>query len=140
SVRHERGRHRRRRQWWHGYRCQRQRAHRPDSERQLGRGVRGGRDRDSGHRGTGQAVNATNDSGTLATIKAVNSGTNSGIHATSNGRGGVFGGSLAQIQLTPRSGATHPKGGSRGDLYADKSGRLWFCKKGGTTATWHQIA
>jgi hypothetical protein len=90
--------------------------------------------------GAGQGVNATNDSGTLATIKAVNSGTNSGIHATSNGRGGVFGGSLAQIQLTPGSGATHPKGGSRGDLYADKNGRLWFCKKGGTTATWHQVA
>ena len=90
--------------------------------------------------GGGQAVNATNNSGTLATIKAVNSGTNSGIHATSNGRGGVFGGSLAQIQLSPGSGATHPKGGSRGDLYADKNGRLWFCKKGGTTATWHQIA
>jgi hypothetical protein len=90
--------------------------------------------------GTGQAVNATNNSSTLATIKAVNSGTNSGIHATSKGRGGVFGGSLAQVQLTPGSGSTHPKGGSRGDLYADKTGRLWFCKKGGTTATWHQIA
>ncbi len=88
----------------------------------------------------GQGINATNDSGTLATIKAVNSGTNSGIHATSNGRGGVFGGTLAQIQLSPGSGATHPKGGSRGDLYADKNGRLWFCKKGGTTATWHQVA
>lgn len=90
--------------------------------------------------GDGQGVSATNDSGTLATIKAVNSGTNSGIHATSNGRGGVFGGKVAQIQLTPGSGATHPKGGSRGDLYADKNGRLWFCKKGGTTATWHQVA
>jgi hypothetical protein len=90
--------------------------------------------------GTGQAVSATNNSGTLATIKAVNSGTNSGIHATSQGRGGVFGGNLAQVQLTPGSGSTHPKGGSRGDLYADKTGRLWFCKKGGTTATWHQIA
>jgi len=90
--------------------------------------------------GSGQAVSATNNSGTLATIKAVNSGTNSGIHATSQGRGGVFGGNLAQIQLTPGSGATHPKGGSRGDLYADKTGRLWFCKTGGTTATWHQIA
>lgn len=90
--------------------------------------------------GSGQAVSATNNSGTLATIKAVNSGTNSGIHATSQGRGGVFGGSLAQIQLTPGSGSTHPKGGSRGDLYADKTGRLWFCKTGGTTATWHQLA
>jgi hypothetical protein len=33
-----------------------------------------------------------------------------------------------------------PLGGVRGDLYADKTGRLWFCKKSGTTATWHQIA
>jgi hypothetical protein len=89
---------------------------------------------------TGQAILATNASNTLATIKATNAGTNAGIHATSAGRGGVFGGTLAQIQLSPGSGATHPTGGAKGDLYADKNGRLWFCKKGGTTATWHQIA
>jgi hypothetical protein len=52
----------------------------------------------------------------------------------------VFSGGAAQVHLVPGSNLTHPKGGKRGDLYADKTGRLWFCKKGGTTATWHQIA
>ena len=60
--------------------------------------------------GSGQAVSATNDSSTLATIKAVNSGTNSGIHATSLGRGGVFGGNQAQIQLTPGIRRDPPQG------------------------------
>jgi hypothetical protein len=89
---------------------------------------------------SGQAIVAGNSSDNKATIKATNGGKDSGIHATSKGRGGVFGGNAAQIQLTPGTGATHPRSGSRGDLYADKNGRLWFCKKGGTTATWHQIA
>jgi hypothetical protein len=57
-----------------------------------------------------------------------------------SGRGGIFSGSAAQVQLSPGSKATHPKNGTRGDLYADSTGRLWFCKKGGGTATWHQIA
>ena len=33
-------------------------------------------------------------------------------------------------------GATHPTGGKAGDLYVDKTARLWFCKAGGATATW----
>ena len=53
------------------------------------------------------------------------------------GRGGVFIGDLAQVQLVPSSASTHPTTGTRGDLFADKSGRLWFCK-GGTT--WRQLA
>jgi hypothetical protein len=89
----------------------------------------------------GQGVTATNNSATNAAVKAANSGTGNGIHATSSGgRGGVFGGAPAQIQLTPGSRSTHPTSGRRGDLYADKTGRLWFCKKSGTHATWHQIA
>jgi len=60
--------------------------------------------------------------------------------ASTKARGGVFSGGAAQIQLQPGTGSTHPKGGVRGDLYADKTGRLWFCKKSGSTATWHQLA
>jgi hypothetical protein len=56
------------------------------------------------------------------------------------GRGGVFSGVAAQVHLAPGAGATHPKSGKRGDLYADKNGRLWFCKKTGNPALWHQIA
>jgi len=53
------------------------------------------------------------------------------------GRGGVFIGDLAQAQLVASTAATHPRSGLRGDLFVDKSGRLWFCK-GGTT--WRQLA
>jgi hypothetical protein len=56
------------------------------------------------------------------------------------GRGGVFAGPAAQVRLSPGPLATHPRSGSRGDLYADAKGRLWFCKTGGSTASWHQIA
>lgn len=83
-------------------------------------------------------------SGTLSTASAVvagmNTSTGPGLHATSShGRGGIFAGGAAQVQLTP-AGSSHPKSGQRGDLYADAAGRLWYCKKTGATATWHQIA
>jgi len=54
-----------------------------------------------------------------------------------NGRGGVFTGSRAQVRLVPSSATTHPSSGQAGDLFLDKSKRLWFCK-GGTT--WKQLA
>jgi hypothetical protein len=74
-------------------------------------------------------------------IVASNSGTGPGIKATGvSGRGGIFAGSLAQVQLTAGSKSTHPTTGTRGDLYADSTGRLWFCKTTGSKATWHQIA
>ena len=59
-----------------------------------------------------------------------------GVAAQDLGRGGVFSGKAAQLMLGPVS-ATHPVSGQMGDLFADTSGRLWFCK-GGTT--WKQIA
>jgi hypothetical protein len=65
------------------------------------------------------------------------------VHATAggaNGRGGLFAGTAAQVRLSPGKLKTHPKSGATGDLYADSTGRLWFCKKGGATATWHQVA
>ena len=63
-----------------------------------------------------------------------------GSGSGASGRGGVFSGAVAQVRLSPGSRSTHPTSGSRGDLYADSTGRLWFCKKGGNTAVWHQIA
>ncbi|KAA1421197.1 hypothetical protein F0U44_02480 [Nocardioides humilatus] len=56
------------------------------------------------------------------------------------GRGGVFTGASAQVNLTPGALATHPTNGTKGDLYADSTGRLWFCKVGGSSATWAQVA
>lgn len=53
------------------------------------------------------------------------------------GRGGVFTGPAAPLQLTPSTATTHPASGGAGDLFVDKSKRLWFCK-GGTT--WKQLA
>jgi hypothetical protein len=61
-----------------------------------------------------------------------------GIVGRSNaGRGGQFIGKLAQVRLYPSTASTHPASGARGDLFVDKSGRLWFCR-GGTS--WKQLA
>jgi len=49
-----------------------------------------------------------------------------------SGRGGRFSGQKAQIRLDPSTAATHPASGLAGDLFVDKSKRLWFCK-GGTS-------
>jgi hypothetical protein len=85
---------------------------------------------------TGSVISASLSTA-AATVAVANTNAGPGVHATStSGRGGIFGGAAAQIQLTP-AGATHPKSGQRGDLYADTTGRLWYCK--GST-TWHQIA
>jgi hypothetical protein len=77
-------------------------------------------------------------------VRAGGSGTAGvGVNASGSGaggRGGVFAGAAAQIQLAPGANATHPRAGKRGDLYADKNGRLWFCKTTGNNALWHQIA
>jgi hypothetical protein len=94
----------------------------------------------TGNGATGVGVSAS-VTGTAPAVQAANASSGAGVQgASKTGRGGVFSGSAAQVQLTPGTGSTHPKSGKRGDLYADKTGRLWFCKKGGTTATWHQIA
>jgi len=56
------------------------------------------------------------------------------------GRGASFSGALAQVHLAPGSSASHPGTGETGDLYCDRSGRLWFCKTGGTHPTWKRLA
>ncbi len=60
-------------------------------------------------------------------------GTGSGVYGQSdNGRGGRFKGKAAQIRLEPATTTTHPASGEAGDIYLDKSKRLWLCK-GGTS-------
>lgn len=83
--------------------------------------------------GVAIGVNATGATAVLAT------GTMQGVKAHGDSRGGVFSGAAAQVHLAPGSQSTHPKSGERGDLYVDKTGRLWYCKNGGASATWHQI-
>lgn len=110
------------------------------------------------HRSTGVGVfgQAENPKGTgvrgLATTGVRGSGdsTSGGVGVLGEGnvavrgngvvRGGVFKGASAQVQLVAGTGSTHPKAGQRGDLYVDKTGRLWFCKTGGSTAAWKEIA
>jgi hypothetical protein len=53
------------------------------------------------------------------------------------GRGGLFSGRAAQLRLAPASTTSHPASGLPGDLFLDKSHRLWFCKGG---VTWVKLA
>ena len=47
-----------------------------------------------------------------------------------SGRGGRFSGRKAQVRLEPSGAASHPASGAAGDLFVDRSRRLWFCKGG----------
>ena len=60
--------------------------------------------------------------------------------SSTNARGIVSASKLAQLQLTPGTQTTHPKAGAAGDLFVDKSARLWFCKATGSPATWVKLA
>jgi hypothetical protein len=80
-------------------------------------------------------------SGNAAGVNGDNSGQGPGVHGQSaHGRGGQFVGAIAQIQLVAGTQPTHPTSGTRGDMYVDSTGRLWFCKTSGTHATWKQLA
>jgi hypothetical protein len=57
---------------------------------------------------------------------------------SSSGRGGVFSGGAAQLRLIPGAGV--PASGQTGDLFVDSAGHLHYCKAGGSTATWVQLA
>jgi hypothetical protein len=57
--------------------------------------------------------------------------------SSATGRGGLFSGKVANLRLTPADDASHPATGLTGDLFVDKSGRLWFCKGG---SSWVQVA
>jgi trimeric autotransporter adhesin len=104
--------------------------------------------------GTGPALRATTGSGSGASGTGCVVGDSheaTGVLGLSNGgdgvrghskagRGGNFAGGAAQIKLTPGSLASHPVPGETGDIYCDKTGRLWFCKKGSSNAGWKLIA
>ena len=89
---------------------------------------------------TNQALWAkiTQSNNPKAAFRAETPGAGPAINAVSAlGAGGLFSGKTAQIQLVPSTASTHPASGTAGQLFVDKSNRLWFCK-GGTS--WHQLA
>lgn len=58
-----------------------------------------------------------------------------------DGVGGLFEGTKANINLRPvPAAASHPTPGTTGDLFVDRTGRLWYCRAGGNPATWVQLA
>jgi hypothetical protein len=92
-------------------------------------------------KGTGQGVLASiaNAASKSAAVRAATTGSGIGVDASSAlGMGGRFAGRTAQVQLVPSTSfSSHPSSGSAGQLFVDKSKRLWFCK-GGTS--WKQLA
>jgi hypothetical protein len=66
---------------------------------------------------------------------------NAGAAAISNGAAGpglvASSTSGAQLRLQASAASNHPRSGVLGDLFLDRTARLWFCK-GGTS--WKQIA
>lgn len=90
--------------------------------------------------GLGRALTAfvNNQTNAKPAARIETTGSGIGVEAVSRrGRGGRFVGTVAQLQLAPASGATHPAMGAAGDLYVDRSTRLWFCKGG---SVWTQVA
>ena len=112
-----------------------------------GAGVRGQVDTANGVGVRGYAWDGSSGSGRFGTGVVGSSGSHASpppAHANTGvlgvgarGRGGVFIGDLAQVQMVASTASTHPATGLRGDLFVDKSGRLWYCK-GGTS--WRQLA
>ncbi len=82
--------------------------------------------------GTGRAVAGyvAHTANASSAVYGATAGSGAGVEGKSaNGRGGKFTGRYAQINLVPGTSTTHPShGGVMGDLYADLSGRLWFCR------------
>jgi hypothetical protein len=78
---------------------------------------------------------------TQSAVLGTTTGTGAAIEGNSSaGRGGVFRGKKAQVRFVPSSATTKPTTGQRGDLFVDSSGRLWYCKTGGSVTGWKQLA
>jgi len=96
---------------------------------------------DATQSGKGPAIVAANTNTTSGAncVKASVAGTGSAVYGDggAHGRGATLVGNVAQLRLAPGTLGSHPASGNAGDLYVDKTNRLWFCK--GATA-WHQLA
>ncbi len=71
-------------------------------------------------------------------VTILTDGFGSGVRSFANhGRGAELKGAKAALRLVPNATTTHPTTGSRGDMYVDRSGRLWYCRGG---SKWVQLA
>jgi hypothetical protein len=59
---------------------------------------------------------------------------------STDGRGGVFQGGAAQLNLVPMATPKHPSAGTAGDLVLDSAGTLFLCTKTGSPATWRKFS
>ena len=113
-------------------------------ETSTGTGVGGYSASGTGTRGQsekGVGVHGVTKAKDHSAIQGENSGAGMGVHGTSvSGRGGVFAGGAAAVQIVPSKSNTHPRTGQVGDLMLDAQHRLWFCKRGGNPAVWKQLA
>jgi hypothetical protein len=88
-----------------------------------------------GHAILGEILNTASAG---AAAKATTQGSGPGLSAASaKGVGASFTGKTAQVQLVPSSSSSHPASGDAGQLFVDRTKRLWFCRGG---RDWHQIA
>jgi hypothetical protein len=66
---------------------------------------------------------------------------NTGVFGSApSGRGGQFSGGKAQLRLIPSNTSSHPAAGEAGDLFLDKTARLWLCTVTGSPATWKRVS
>ena len=78
--------------------------------------------------GTGVLGQTLSSTGTGNAVHGQAFGLGAGVRADSaHGRGAVLSGKAAQLRLIPSSSPTHPSTGTAGDLFLDKSLRLWLC-------------
>jgi len=90
--------------------------------------------------GTGIAMVASvaNERSAATAAKGITAGSGAGVEGSSaHGVGGRFDGGTAQVHLVPSGASSHPAIGSAGQLFVDRSNRLWYCNGG---STWKQLA
>jgi hypothetical protein len=97
-----------------------------------------------GNAGDGRAGDFTSASDSLPSVIAANDLAGPGISAGSNGgtagRFASLGG--PQLHLEPNSGTGAPATGawSKGDLYVDSAGSIFFCTASGSPGTWQNLS
>ena len=96
---------------------------------------------DATQNGVGAAISTsiTNTASTSAAVTATTNGKRNALYGNggAHARGATLVSNVAQMRLTPGPSTSHPANGMAGDLYVDKTNRLWFSK--GATS-WVQLA
>ncbi len=88
--------------------------------------------------GIAMVASVANEHSAATAAKGITAGTGPGVEGSSaHGVGGRFEGSTAQVQLVPSAAGAHPAVGAPGQLFVDRSNRLWYCNGG---STWKQLA